>query len=135
MIRTFLKNYIINLGAIWFVASVLPALYISDGTLGLLKVAFVFMMINILLVPLIKILLLPLNLLTFGLFAWLANVLALYAMVVIIPTFKIMPFTYEGFQSGGFVIPMMILSTFQVAILASFLISLSVHFMHWLYTK
>ena len=105
MVKAALRNYLINLGAIWFVASILPALYISDGTLGLLKVAFVFMMVNLLLVPLIKVLLLPLNLLTFGIFAWLANVLALYAMVAIIPTFRILPFTFEGVIRGGFVIP------------------------------
>ncbi len=135
MLKSLLRNYLINLGGLWFVASILPALYISDGGFGLMKVAFVFMMVNLLLVPLIKILLLPLNLLTFGFFAWLANVLALYAMVVIIPTFKILPHTIVGFQRGGFVVPTMELSTFQVAILASFLISLSVHFMHWLTTK
>lgn len=89
-------------------------------------------MINLLLVPLLKILFLPLNLLTLGLFAWLTNVLALYALTTVVSEFKLLPFTFEGFQSGIIILPSVELTTFLVAVVASFVIGIITHMFQWL---
>lgn len=127
-----LRGLLINGGALWVTASVLPGLVIIGGVRGLLVSTFAFMLMNFILVPLIKILFLPLNLLTLGVFSWLTNVLALYFLVTILPSMKILPYSYPGWASGGFVIPAMDLSSFQVTVLASILISIIVHFIYWL---
>lgn len=90
------------------------------------------MAINLLLVPLLRILFLPLNLLTLGLFAWLTNVLALYALTTIVSDFQLLPYAFTGFSSGGFNIPAYELSPFLVAVVASFLIGMITHFLQWL---
>lgn len=90
------------------------------------------MAINFLLVPLLKILFLPLNLLTLGLFAWITNVLALYALTTVVSDFQLVPFTFEGTNLSGFIIPAYDLSPFLVAIAASFLIGIITHFLQWL---
>jgi len=89
------------------------------------------MLINFLLVPLLKILFLPLNLLTLGLFAWLINVLALYALTTI-SDFTLIPYDFPGAVWAGFSIPPLELTTFYVAIIASFLIGIITHFLQWL---
>ncbi len=76
--------------------------------------------------------LLPLNLLTWGLFAWITNVLALFALTTIVPQFQLMPFYYPGADFNGFIIPSMDFSTFWVAVMASFLIGVITQFLHWL---
>ena len=131
--KTLLRSLIINGGALWVTASILPGLVISGGVRGIIISTLALMVINFLLVPLIKILLLPLNLLTLGIFAWLTNVLALYFLVTIVPAVKIMPFIFEGANYSGFIIPAMSLSTLHVTIIASLLLGLITHFIYWLF--
>lgn len=130
--KSLLRNMLINTGCLWLTSQVIPGLIIENGIRGLLIGAFAFMIINILLVPLIKILLLPLNLLTLGIFAWLTNVLALYFLVAIVPAIKIVPYYFTGANWGGLIIPAASLSTFQVTVIASLLMGLIIHFIYWL---
>lgn len=122
----------INLGALWITSQILPSLVITGGARGLFFGVLGFMAANILLVPLIKILLLPLNLLTLGIFAWLSNVLALYFLVNVVPSFKVFPYHFPGISTGAFIIPELDLTTLQVVIVASFIIGIIIHFIHWL---
>lgn len=130
--KRLIRSYLIHLGALWTTTQIFPALSIIGGLKGLILGALAFMVANILLVPLIKILLLPLNLLTLGVFAWLGNVLALYFLVTVIPSFQIQPYHFKGLDIDGFVIPAMDLATFMVVIVASFIIGCIIHFINWL---
>lgn len=94
--------------------------------------AAAFMLINFILVPLLKILFLPLNLLTLGFFAWVTNVLALYALTTIVSDFQLLPYTFPGFYSSGLTIPPYELSPFLVAVAASFMIAIITHLLQWL---
>ncbi len=134
MIKTALRYFLINMVALWLTAEILPGLQYDGGVKTILIATVAFVGINILLVPLIKLLFLPLNLLTLGLFAWLINVVALYALTNLVPQIKILPFVFEGMNINGLVVPGADLSVFWVAVLASFMIGLLTHFMHWLST-
>ena len=129
-----LKYYLINLASLWVTIQIIPGLSFSGGFQTLLLGALVFALINFLLVPILKILLLPLNLLTLGFFAWITNVLALYALTRFIPQFKIIPFHFTGFEYNGFIIPEADFSVLWVAIITSLIIGLVTHFLHWLVT-
>lgn len=75
---------------------------------------------------------LPLNLLTLGIFTWVINVVALYLMVTIIPQFKLVPYSFEGFDLNGFILPAFDFNVLQVAIITSFMIGFISHLLHWL---
>ena len=130
--KSLLRNLLINSGSLWLTAQIIPGLIIESGVRGLLIGAIAFMIINLLLVPLIRVLLLPLNLLTLGIFAWLTNVLALYFLVAIVPAIKIVPYTFPGSNVGGIIFPMMSFSTFWVTVLVSFIMGVIIHFIFWL---
>lgn len=130
--KRLIRSVLINYGAIWATTQIIPAVVISGGVRGWIIAVLSFMVASLLLTPLIKILLLPLNLLTLGLFSWLGNVLVLYFLVNVIPSFKILPYTFEGLYIDGFVIPTIDLTTFQVVIIVSFIIGLITHFINWL---
>lgn len=130
--KSIIRHFLINLGALWCVTQILPAISLTDGVKGLLIGALAFMIVNILLVPLLKILLLPLNLLTLGIFSWLSNVLALYFLVNVVPFFKIGTYHFNGLLWEGFSIPSADLSVFQVVIIASFLLGFIINFANWL---
>lgn len=127
-----LRNYLINLSALAAASQVLPTVVITDGIRGLATATLALMIINILLIPFIKILLLPLNLLTLGLFSWLTNVLALYLLVRTIPVLQISPYYFPGFEYNGFIVPSLDLSIFQVSIVASIIIGTVINFLKWL---
>lgn len=130
--RKILRYFLINLSALFLTTRIISGLTYSGGVKSLLTGALVFMLINLILVPLLKILLLPLNLLTLGFFAWVVNVLALYALTTIVSDFKLLPFTFNGFNLNGISIPAYNLSPFLVAIAASLMISIIVNFLQWL---
>lgn len=90
------------------------------------------MLINFILVPLLKILFLPLNLLTVGLFSWLVNVIALYALTTIVSDFVLKPYYFAGATVAGVTLPATQLTTFWVAVLASLMIGVITHFLQWL---
>jgi putative membrane protein len=129
--KAIFRYFLINLVSLWITTEVVKGLTYGGGFRILIIGAAVFTLINFLLVPLIKILLLPLNILTLGFFAWLTNVIALYALTTIVPYFKLMPYTFPGYTLSGIIIPSVDLSTLWVAILASFLIGLITQILHW----
>lgn len=130
--KSIIRNYLINLGALWITTQALPAISVLGGPKGLFIGGLAFMVANILLVPILKILLLPLNLLTLGLFAWLSNVLALYFLVNVVPYFKVTTYNFSGIFWQGFSIPSVEMSVFQVVIIVSFLLGFIIHFTNWL---
>lgn len=130
--KTVLRYFLINFASLWLTVEIVKGLSLEGGIKTLLICGLAFTLINLVLVPLLKVLLLPLNLLTLGLFAWITNVLALYVLTTVVPQFKILPYRFSGFEYSGFVIPSVDLTTFWVAVIASLLIGLFTHFLHWL---
>lgn len=130
--KTILRLFLINLVSLWATSKYIPGLSFQGGFKTLIVGAFVFMIINMLLVPLLKLLFLPLNILTLGLFSWIINVLAIYALTTIVTDFKIVPFRFEGIVSNGFSLPAMDLTSFWVAVLASLFIGAITNFLQWL---
>lgn len=130
--KTLLRYFLINLVSIFITTKYLPGLTYTGGIKSLLIGAAAFMLINFILVPLLKILFLPLNLLTIGLFSWLINVIALYALTTIVSDFVLLPYSFPGVVISGIVVPPMELTTFWVAVVASIMIGTITHFLQWL---
>ncbi len=130
--KAILRYFLINLVSLWMTTEIISGLKVVGGFKALVLGALAFTVINFLLVPLIKVLLLPLNLLTLGFFAWLTNVIALYVLTTIIPYLKMSPFFFPGYDLNGFIIPSHEFSVLWVAIIASLLIGFFTHILHWL---
>lgn len=130
--RKIIRIYLINIASLLITTNYVQGLTYTGGVKSLALGAFVFMLINFLLVPLLKILFLPLNLLTVGLFGWLINVIALYALTTIVTDFVLKPFYFSGALLIGIEFPAMQLTTFWVAVIASLMIGIITHFFQWL---
>lgn len=90
-----------------------------------LILSIVFVVFSFVLTPLIKLLLLPINLLTLGLFRWVTNVLVLYLFDLIYDGINISAFRYPGLTSPYLVIPATNLNLFWTLVLASLLLNLT----------
>lgn len=130
--KTLLRFLLINFAALWATTELIPGLSYSGGFRTLFLGSLAFALINIFLIPILKLLLLPLNLMTVGIFSWVTNVLALFALVNLIPQFKLLPYRFPGADYGGFSLPEAYLTTLWVAIIASALIGIITHFLQWI---
>ena len=131
--KSLVRYFLINLVSLWATSEILKGgLTYIGGFQTLLLAALVFAGINFILIPLLKILLLPLNLLTLGFFAWITNVIALYVLTTVVPQIRLTGFYFTGIEYNGFTVPSIELTTFWVAVVASLLIGLLTHFLHWL---
>lgn len=90
-----------------------------------LLASLVFILVNAVAGPIIKLLLLPINLLTLGLLRWLSNVLVLYLFDLIYQGVTITGYKFEGFTSSLLSLPAASLSRFWTLVLSSFVISLT----------
>ncbi len=130
--KKLLRNLLIHLAALWVATLAIPGFTYSGGIRTLIIGAVGLMLINIAIVPLLKIMFLPLNLLTLGLFTWVVNVVGIYFLTAIVPQFKMVPYNFNELNLGGFTIPSQELNILQVAIITSFLVGFTSHFLKWL---
>ncbi|MBI2595652.1 phage holin family protein [Candidatus Daviesbacteria bacterium] len=130
--KILLRSFLIHLITIIAVTKILPGFTYTGGIKTLIIGAIGLMIINWLIIPLLKIMFLPLNLLTLGFFTWAVNVVAIYFLTVLVPQLKIIPYFFQGAEINGFIIPQVELNILMVAILASFLVGLISHVLQWL---
>ena len=127
MIR-FLVSSIISAGAIWLVTFLIPAViltpYGGDGLwqtiASYLLVGAIFGLINAIIAPVVKVLALPLYILTFGLISFVINGALLLFVAWLSTQIGADILTIEGFTSEGLTI-----ESLGWAILASVIISIS----------
>jgi len=84
-----IMRVIINTVAIWAAAILVPGISLTSDVLSWLIVAVIFGLINALIRPLVKLLTLPLNIMTLGLFTLVINALMLMLTAYVTDTLMI----------------------------------------------
>lgn len=116
--------------SLWFIGQVLPALDIIGGWQVLLFAGCILSLLMLLVAPLLRILFIPINILTFGLFSWAINVIVLYLLTVFVADVRITAWTFPGWSYAGFVIPQVPLSYPVSLILVSVTLTFFVNVLH-----
>jgi len=104
-----------------------------EGAKTILFTAGVLAIANIFARPLVKLVMLPVNILSLGMLSWLSNVFILYLTLYIVPGFIISPFSFVGLEYQGFTIPAWDFSYFWTIVLVSFLISSVYSVISWIF--
>jgi len=130
--KRFLKRFFITTLSLFLIVLLIPGVSLSDGLEPLLVSALALTFLNKLAKPLLKLLFLPFNLITLGLFRWVINVATLYLLTLLVPSLKIQAFTFNGFSWSNLVIPSFDLSVFYTYVLASLALGLITSFLRWL---
>ena len=73
----FILRIIINAVALWLTSLLIPAIELSESLWGVLSVALIFGVVNALLRPIIKLVSLPITIITLGLFTFVINTVML----------------------------------------------------------
>jgi uncharacterized membrane protein YvlD (DUF360 family) len=82
--------------------------------------------------PVINLLLLPINLITFNLFKWVSSAIALYLVTLVVPGFKIIHFYFAGMTSSLFSIPPFSLGGILSYAAFAFIISFITSSIYWI---
>lgn len=130
--KRILRYFFENALALYFITQVASGMVFSLGTTTFLQTAFVLALVSLLAKPVINLLLLPLNLITFGVFRWVSSAITLFIVTLIIPQFKIIGFNFTGLTSKWLDLPELHFTGFLAYIAFSLLLSIVISFFQWL---
>lgn len=133
--KSFFRNILFNSFSIYIISQILPGVKVSGGFFTYIFGGFALTLLFILLRPVLKLLTLPLNIITLGMFSFLTNVIIFYLLTVLVIGISITAFTFPGYAYAGFIIPAIYFNSLFAFILVSFLQSVIVSFLSWLMQK
>lgn len=116
--------------SLWLVSQILPALSIHGGWTVLLFAGLILSLLMLLVAPILRILFIPINIITFGLLSWAINVIVLWLLTIFVPNVTISAWTFPGVSWAGFVIPSAKLSYGLALIVVSLAVSFLVNVFH-----
>jgi len=126
------RHYTLDTFSLWLITNIASGIVLTKGVQTLLVSGIALTVVFLLAKPIINLLLLPLNLVTFGLFRWVSSAVVLYLVTLIIKDFKIIGFNFLGFSSKWIDIPSLHFKGILAYIAFSFLLSLITSFLYWL---
>lgn len=130
--KNILKHYIVDTISLYLISQTVYGMYFENGINSLFFAGLGIMLTSFLVKPIINLLLLPINLLTFGLFRWISSAITLYIVTLIVPGFKIHEFIFSGFTSPWIDIPSLALVSPISFIAFSFIITIVTSIIYWL---
>lgn len=129
--KKIVRHYIIDTSTLYAVSLIASGIVFEEGIRTLLLAGLALSLASILVKPIINLLLLPINLITFNLFRWLSSAVALYLVTLVVPGFKIVSFSFAGYTSQWIDIPALSIQGVFAFILFSFLISIITSIIYW----
>ena len=99
-----IRSLLVNGAVFWLLAKFTPAVVVED-TKSLVLIAISLTLVNLTIKPVLKLITLPLNIITLGLFSWAYTLVALYLAIWAIPGVYITGFVFPGFSGMGFTVP------------------------------
>ncbi len=130
--RKAIKYFVVNSVTLYLVSLIVTGLFFEKGAETIVLTGIVLGLTSLIIKPVINLLILPLNLITFGLFRWVGYAVALYIVTLIVPGFKVLDFVFAGFNSYWISIPAISLHGIVALIVFSFVISITSSILDWL---
>ncbi len=131
MLKKLVRGYTVHVAALLLTTQIVTGLQFTGGTQTLLAAAFVFSLLRIFIHPILKLLLLPVNLLTANLMAWSLDLITLYGISTLVPQVTIASFTLPSYNLGLIVTPSYEFTSFLTALGAAFTLSITTRFLGW----
>lgn len=100
-----LRLFLFQIIGLWFATQIIPTIVVIGNWQTLVISGFVLGLLMLFIKPILKILFIPINFITFGLLSWLVNVAIIYFLTVIMPQVQIREWTFPGASFAGFVVP------------------------------
>lgn len=133
--KRILRSYLVNTSSLYAASLVASGLVFEKGWESVLLTGVGLTVATLLVKPIINVLLLPINLITFNLFKWVSSGVAIFLVTLVVPGFKILYFHFPGLSSKWLDIPAISLDNFLKYIAFSFIIFFISSLLHWIINK
>lgn len=131
--KRILRIFAIETFALYLVSGITRGIIFERGNQDIFLVGAALALASLLARPVINLLLLPLNLVTFGFFRWVSNAITLFLIDLVLPQLTINSFYFSGFSSAFFSIPPLSFPAGLFSYIAfSLPISFITSFIYWL---
>ena len=130
--KALLRSFVINTFCLWTVQQFVQGFKISGGFQNLLIIAASLTIVNVFVKPVLKILFIPINIATIGLFSLVINALVFFALDYFFTTLTVTPWTFSGFSYRGFFIPEISFGIIETYFISSLVVSFLSTFFKWL---
>jgi len=131
-VKKILRFFVVDTLSLYIIANSTTGIILQNGLFTLLLAGLGLSLASVVVRPIINILLLPINLITFNLFKWASSAIALYIVTLVVPGFIIEGFYFAGFSGKWFDIPTIALSGFLAFVAISFILSFLSAIISWL---
>lgn len=131
MVKRLLRTIAIHLAALFLVTHFVAGFKINGGIQIWIIAGIAFSFIRIFLHPLLKILLIPINLLTLQTMGIIVYIIALYVFVALIPQVNITSFTFPALNLGEVTLPSIYFTPFMTAAITAFGLSFVSRILTW----
>lgn len=125
-----IRIFIFHVFALWILKEVDPGLSIYGGVQNVLIAGLALSLLMLITKPILKILFIPINFLTFGIAGLFIDVVVMYILTLIMPEVVVREATFPGFSWGGFMIPSIHFTYFWSLIIVSFSVTVITHLLH-----
>lgn len=126
-----IRVFLFSVFALWLTSEILPGIAVSGSWQTMVFAGFILSLLFLIVAPILKILFIPINLLTFGLLSWFVNVIVIYLLTLVVPEITVNAWNFSGFSWGGFVIPSLEVSYFLSLVLTSLCIATITDILHY----
>ncbi|KKT39915.1 hypothetical protein A3K29_03980 [Candidatus Collierbacteria bacterium RIFOXYB2_FULL_46_14] len=133
--KIFLRHVLINLLVLYFTDLFYPGLSLPHDFKTLLSASVIWLLLNKIVKPVIKLLLLPINLITLNLFSWVISLFTLFLLQILVGDISITSYAFPGANFNGFIVPPLFIGVFLSYILTSTLLNAFHSFVLWLIRK
>lgn len=133
--KAFLRHVLINLLVIYLVSVCYPGFIVQHDAKTLVTAAIIWLLLNKIIKPIIKLLLLPINLITLNLFSWAISLITLFLLPLIVEGISIVPYNFPGISYQGFIVPSFNLNIFLSYIATSSFLNLFHNAIVWIIKK
>ncbi|MFA6005155.1 MAG: phage holin family protein [Patescibacteria group bacterium] len=122
--KRFIRSVVFYAVAIYLVGLVIPGFKVVTDVRGLILSGLTLSILFTFVKPILHFLLLPINVLTLGLFSFLSSILTFYLFLYLFPSFvKIEPWVFQGIVLAGLKIGTIAIGRFVTVVMSTALIS------------
>lgn len=126
-----LKKYLITTISIFVVSKICPAFLINRGWVGLFYSSFILSLLMYIAKPVINLLMLPINIITLNMTAWILNILIIYLWSIILSEVSFTIWEFSGINLGIVNIVPITFLPWQTAIIISIIMIIILRFAEW----
>lgn len=130
--RKLIKKYIINTVSIYLLSQLIAGISLKNSIEILIYSSFILTLLLLLVKPVVNLIMLPINLITFNLSVWVINIILTYLWIILVPDVTAAAWDFQGINLGFITIAPMNMPRWLVIITAGVVLSIFIRLFDWL---